>query len=176
MIPKRKPINDKPKSAFDIVHMTPAQVKEVKRDVADLKKMLREDQQRRSPKIIDRMEFAEDIRRKEKMIADHSPRDFRSKAEENKAFAYAKKLGDWISNQMPSTRAYYQEQPKEKDRYGNPIIPDHNEKQAFEKTVEQQMHFQTDKRCIEAVNRYKNIMRRLDPLDPTITNIELLRR
>ena len=65
---------------------------------------------------------------------------------------------------MPKTKDYYQRYPKDGNSYD------------FDRTVRQQIAFQTDKNIKNAVKEYKNIMRRLDPQDPTISNIELLRK
>lgn len=166
----------KPKSTFDIVHMTNDQINHVKKDIAELEQMLKADRASRRPKIADEAEFRRDIETKKQLLKDHSPQPFESDGQKNKAYAAANKLREFISNQMPTARDYYQNYPKAVDRYGNPISPDHRAKTSFERAVNQQVKFQTNPKILRAVHLYKNIMRRLDPADPTITNIELLRR
>jgi len=166
----------KHKSEIDIVHLSQREIREIKSDVAALKKMLANDKQSRQPKITDETEFVKDIKRKEKLLTDHSPRPFKSKVNENKAYEWTKRAEKWLSEQMPTSRDYYQSYPKEMDRYGNPIPPDHNQKQAFERAVTQQMRFQSNKKVQGVVQAYKHIMRRLEPSNPEVTNIEALRR
>ena len=58
----------------------------------------------------------------------------------------------------------------------NSVFPDHNEKRDFERAVEQQVAFQSNPRMQKAITIYKNLMARIDPSDPTVRNIEMLRR
>lgn len=156
--------------------MTTEQINQTKKDIADLENMLKADRSSRHPKITDEVEFLKDVKEKKQLLKDHAPQPFESDGQKNKAYEAAKKLRAFISAQMPSRRDYYQNYPREVDRYGNPISPDHNAKMAFDRAVRQQMKFQTHPKILRAVHLYKNIMRRIDPADPTITNIELLRR
>ena len=97
--------------------------------------------------------------------SEHKPRRLRGQ-KANKAYAEAKRLKKIIQGAMPSRKAYFKPYPKSSDGHDFD----------FERTVAQQVAFQTDPKIKKAVQHYKNIMRRLDPSDPTISNIELLRK
>jgi len=166
----------KPKSEFDTVHCTPDQIRELKKDIAETERMLKEDSQRRTPKISDPAEVMKEVRKKKQILVDHEPKPFKSTAQQNQAYAATKKLAKFISDNMPPKRDYYRMYPKQKDRHGNPINPDHMDQGDFDRAVNWQIKFQTDPNMQKAVRLYKHLMRRLDPSDPTITNIERLRR
>jgi len=168
--------NKKPVSAFDMVHLSTTQIGGLKKEIKELEQMWKEDRQRARPKITDEAEFQKVIKDKKKLLVDHAPQPFQSEAQKNKAYAASKKLAEFISNQMPPKRAFFQMHPKETDKWGNPVMPDHTEKQEFDRTVRQQMRFQTNPKIQRAVHLYKNIMRRLDPMNPSIANIERLRK
>ena len=117
-------------------------------------------------KISDRAEIEKQISTKKKLLKDHSPRKLKGQ-KANRAYEEAKKLADFIREQMPSRKDYFRPYSKASD--------DHNRQSDFEKAVVQQMAFQKNAKVQQAIIKYKNIMRRLDPSDPTISNIENLR-
>ena len=159
-MPKKKKTHD--------VLLTPDQALEIKRDIADLDRMLENDKKSGRNLITDKALFNSQIAGKKKILKDHTPKKFRSTADKNSAYARAKELRKLISDAMPSREAYFRPYPGR----NKPVNSDFD----FERTVRQQMELQKDKNFNAAVSEYKNIMRRLDPSDPTITNIEMLRR
>lgn len=161
-MPKRKK-----KTEYDIVHMTEAQCKEVKEDIENMEAMLNDPRDWVRNKITDEAEVRGQIAKKKKLLAEHVPRKLRGQ-KANKAYAEAKKLAGYIREQMPSRKDYFRPYAKNSD--------DHNRQADFEKAVAQQMAFQTNPEVQRAIIRYKNIMRRIDPKDPTISNIEKLRQ
>ena len=154
------------KQSLDITLLNPRRVKELKQEIKDLEGMYHADQASGSPKIGDRQEFFKDINKRKKELKDFAPKEFKGEAR-NRAYSELKKLRNFIKRQMPKSNMYFQKQIRNSDG--------HSKYQDFESTVQQQMHFQQDPNCVKAVRRYKNIAARLDPHDPTINNIELLR-
>jgi hypothetical protein len=152
------------KQKLDLVHLSVDQIRGIKQDIKELENMLKADKASGRPKIQNEAEFVAEIKKKKKLLKDHSPKELRGQ-NKNKAYARAKELREIIADAMPKKRDYYQRYPK-----GGDMTHD------FDRTVRQQMAFQKDKKLKQAVQEYKHIMRRLEPDDPTISNIELLRR
>ena len=151
---------------FDKILMTKEQVAEAKKRISDAEKLLKDDRAWVRSKITDEAEIRKEIAKDQKLIADHSPRKLRGE-KSNKAYKEAKLLAEKIKKAMPRVSEYYQRQPKDSD--GHSKVSD------FDRAVRQQMEFQTNPEIKQAIIRYKNIMRRIDPDHPTITNIEALR-
>ncbi len=158
---------------MNLAHITPARAKELKSEVNHLEKMLNSEVGDRH--IGDKAEFQTEIRKKKAELRDFSPRPYKG-ALANKRYAQAKKLKEIIQKAMPSNRDYFRHYPKEKDKDGNSIVPEHNTKQDFDRAVEQQVFFQTNPKIQQAVRYYKHIMAKIDPNDPSVRNIETLRR
>jgi hypothetical protein len=154
------------RTEFDIVHMTEAQCKEIKEEIDSLEKMLSDPRPWVRNKITDEAEVKNQIRSKKELLNNHVPHKLRG-PKANRAYAEAKKLADFIREQMPSRKDYFRPYAKESD--------DHNRQADFERAVQQQVAFQTNPDVQRAVIRYKAIMRRIDPSDPSISNIEKLR-
>jgi hypothetical protein len=157
----------KKKNEFEKIHMTNAQIKEVKERIASAERMLNDPRDWVRNKITDPELIKANIKKDQKLLNEHAPRKLRGQRA-NKMYAEAKELAQKIRDQMPSNRQYFQQYPKDSDG--------HNRQAEFEKVVAQQMKFQSDPKIIKMVTRYKNIMRRIDPSDPTISNIEALRK
>ena len=155
----------KKKSEFDLVHASVDQIREIKNDIAHLERMLKADQSQTTPKITDVTEFKAEIAKKKKLIKNHAPKKLKGK-EASKAYAKAKELKKIIQEAMPSSKEYYRPYPKGENGHNFD----------FERAVKQQMAFQTDPKIQKAVINYKSILRRIDPDNPEITNIELLRK
>lgn len=155
------------KTEFDIVHMTEAQCIEVRKDIDSMEKMLADKRPWVRDKITDEAEVRGQIASKKKMLADHSPRKLKGQ-KANKAYAEAKKLAQYISEHMLTKNQYFQRYPKSSDG--------HMKHSDFEKAVKKQMADQTNPELQQAVTHYKNIKRRLDSDDPTLPNIEALRK
>lgn len=147
--------------------MTEAQCDEVRRDIDSMEKMLNDKRDWVREKITDEAEVRGQIASKQKLLTDHSPRRMRGQ-KANKAYAEAKKLAEFIQGEMPTSKEYFQSYSTNKDS--------HMKQSDFEKAVVQQMAFQTNPALQQAVRRYKNIMRRMEPDNPTLTNIEALRK
>ena len=152
------------KSKYDLVHLSVENIREIKREIKELEFMLKSDKASGNPKIQSEAEFVGEISKKKKLLKDHTPRELKG-ADANKAYSRAQELRDIIVDAMPKSKDYYQKYPT----IGDSGLD-------FDRTVRQQIAFQTDKKVKNAVKEYKNIMRRLDPQDPTISNIELLRK
>jgi len=151
------------KQKLDLVHLSADNIRGIKNDIKELENMLSADIASGSPKIQNRAEFTREITEKKKILKDHTPKELRG-ANKNKAYKRVKELKKIISDAMPPSKEYYQPYPKAGSSYD------------FERVVNQQMAFQTDKKMQSMVQEYKHLCRRLDPSDPTITNIELLRK
>ena len=152
---------DMKKAELDLVHVSPAQISEMKADINSAERMLKADIASGRPKIQDKAEFKAEVAKKQKILDVHAPKKFRGE-NANKQLKRAQDLKQRIIEAMPKSREYYQQYPK-----GDGSNLD------FERAVKQQIFFQTDKQVQENVRHYKHIMRRIDPDDPTITNIEL---
>lgn len=157
----------KKKKKLDLVHMSNARIAEVEKDILSLEGMLNHPDDHIKGKIQDREGMKNEIVQKRKLLQQHAPKKYRGKAG-NKPLAEAKELRERIASAMPKREMYYQPEPKNADR--------HSKHQDFEQTVKQQVAFQSDPKLKRMIHRYKYIMRRIDPSDPSITNIELLRR
>lgn len=163
-MPKKKASK---KSEFDLVHITPAQVQEIKSEINELEKMFTADQASGRPKIQNEIEFKAEIKKKKQVLHDHAPKRLKG-PKANRAYALAKELKKKIQAVMPSSNSYFQRYPKSSDN--------HNRQADFERTVNQQVAFMKNSEIQRAVAQYKNIMRRLNVDDPTITSIEGLRK
>ncbi len=148
---------------LDLVHATPAQIQELKGDIDHLERMFEADKQSGRPKIQDPEEFRNEIAKKKKVLKDHSPKRLRGE-NANKLKRYRDELAEKIRDRMPRSNDYFQPQPKGVHGFD------------FERAVKQQMDFQSNPETARMVQEWKHIGRRLDPDDPTITNVERLRR
>lgn len=176
-IKKRKKATPKmpPKDKLDKVFLTDKEAREIKKDIADREKMLIADKASGRPKIQNEAEFAAEIKKKKAILAQHSPTKLTG-AKANRAYAEAKKLKEEISGEILDRRSFGQSYPRQTDRHGNPITPDFDKKRAFDKAVQRQYALQTNPVLKRKIARFKGIMANLDPQDPTVRNIESLRR
>ncbi len=149
---------------IDLTLATPQQVKEIGGEINYLEKMLEADKRSPSPKIQDEAEFVTEITKKKKLLANHTPKPFRGK-NKDKAVKRMKELKSFIQSHMPRTNAYYKRYPKNRSCDND-----------FEKTVKQQMAFQSNPNIQKAIAEFKNKAGRLEPDDPTIRSIENFRR
>lgn len=164
-MPKAK--TDPTKDKFDVTVATIAQVREAEADIAAAEKMLKADRVSGRNKITDEVEFRKGIAEKRELLKVHKPRKLRG-ASADRAYAEAKELKKIILDAMPTSRGVASRYPKDSD--------DHEKHRQFEEAVQQQMNFQTNPKVVWATQRYKNIMSHLDPDDPTVRNLENLRR
>ncbi len=128
--------------------------------------MLKEDAQRKVPKITDIAGVKAEILKKQQYIERFSPPMLRGE-NANRAYKEAKELEKTIKDNMPKSSLYGQHYPRGSDS--------HLQAQKFEEAVRQQIHFQTNPELKQAVLKYKHLMARIDPSDPTVRNIERLR-
>ena len=157
----------KGKKKFD-VYLTPDEVRQTKQDIQELENMLKADELSGRNLITDKALFNAQITNKKKILRKHSAKKFKSDLEANKAYARAKELEKKIKEAMPKANDYFRKYPSGK----TPVNSDFD----FERTVRQQIEFQTNPDIKRSVSEYKSIMRRLDPSNPAITNIEALRQ
>ena len=150
------------KKKIDLSMVTPMQAADMKAEITHLERMLESEKRSRSPKIQDVAEFNVELDRKRKILANHTPKPFRGK-NKDKAAKRIKELDSFIQVHMPKARDYYRKQPTGCNN-------------DFERTVNQQIAFQTNPKIQKAVAERKNLIARLEPQDPTLRNIERLRR
>jgi len=146
----------------DLTLITPQQAIEIRAEINHLEKMLQADRRSRSPKIQDEAEFMAEIKKKKDILEKHAPRELRGRSKDN-AWKRVKELDAFIKEHMPSKREYF-------------MRPTDGGVNDFERAVRQQMKFQSDPKIQRAVQERKYWMGRLEPKDPTVRNIENLRR
>ena len=145
-----------------LVHATDSQIKEWKTEIKGLENMLKADRASGNPKISDEAEFMVEINKKRKLVNDHSPKPL-SPADANKLYTTAKRIEKVLQEHMPRKRDHERAYPKGYDH-------------DFERSVEQEMAYMQNPKLKRLQLAYKHIMRRLDPQNPTVTNIERLRK
>lgn len=148
------------------IYASEDRIKEVKNDIRELEFMLKEDAQRKQPKITDVSSVKAEILKKQQYIERCSPPAFRGE-NANRAYKEAKELERIIKDNLLKSSRFGQHYPKGDDS--------HLKQQKFEEAVKQQIKFMTNPTIKQAVQKYKYIMSRLDPHDPTVRNIERLR-
>ena len=154
----------KKENEFDLAFISPAQAAKIESDIENRMDMLRKDQSGLfgKPKITDVREFMGIINEKKSILENHIPLKLRGQAS-NKALARTKELAKKIKDELPSKKDYFMPYPKD------------GSSSDFERIVKQQVRFQTDPKIQSMVREYKHLLRRIDPSDPTISNIERLR-
>jgi hypothetical protein len=165
MVERKKKATVKKPEAIP-VFASKERIAEVKNDIRELESMLKEDAQRKVPKITDVDGVKAEIFKKQQYIERHSPAQLRGE-NANRAFKEAKELERIIKEKMPKASVFGQHYPKGGDS--------HLKQQKFEEAVRQQMHFMSDPKVKQAAQKYKYIMARLSGGDPRESNIERLR-
>ncbi len=163
----KKPVKKKP----DLVLATNEQITEWKRDIDSMERMMAGKEidsgvYGRKDLIQDPGHIQHEIEKRKKMIETHSPRKFTGNAA-NEAYKRAKILKEEIVKAMPTAKDYFQPYPSGK-------TPTHRGID-FENTVRQQMAFQSSE-MQKKVREYKFLMGNIDPSNPTVRNIEMLRK
>ena len=151
------------KSKYDATLLTPQQARAIEGEIRDAEKMFKNYRD----KISDPASFFKDVAKKKRLLKDHEAVQLKG-AEANKAFARAKEIAAKLSEVMPGKKDYFRPYPK-----GSTSMEYEGD---FERAVSQQMKVQTDPKVKQMVREYKHIMRRLDPQNPTVSNIEGLRK
>lgn len=116
-------------------------------------------------RIVDTGEIKSEIAKKQKHLRDFSPKEFTGK-DRDKYYKKAKKYARWIHENMPPNKEHKMMYPKGVGTARSEVN--------FDQAVQNQVKWQLNGQKV--VEAYKHIMRRLDPQNPTITNIERLRR
>ncbi len=159
-------VQKKKKAESFPIYATKERIKEVESDIRELELMLKEDSQRKVPKITDIAGVKAEILKKQQYIERYSPATLRGE-NANRAYKEAKELEKTIKENMPKSSLYGQHYPRGSDS--------HLKAQKFEEAVRQQIHFQTNPELKQKILKYKHLMARIDPSDPTVRNIERLR-
>jgi len=146
-------------------YATPQRINEIETEIRELDNMLRG----KNPadvigasshfaSRIDKTDVLREIGKKKKELKDFTPEPI-SGQEANKINAWCKQAEGWIKDRMPTRKELDR---KEKDSTN------------FEEAVRKQLEWM--KKGDQVVNAYRHYMRRLDPSNPTLTNIERFRR
>lgn len=161
----------KQKKQSDVVFATNEQISEWKHDINSMERML--DGKELDSGVYGRKDLIQDpdhirreIDKRKRLIATHSPQKLTGNAA-NTAYKRAKELKEEITKNMPSEKDYFQPYPNSK-------TPTHRGID-FEKTVKMQMEFQKPE-MQQKVREFKYLMSRLEPENPNVRNIEMLRR
>ena len=106
-----------------------------------------------------------EISKRKRFIEENTPKKYKGE-EANRAYKRAKELAVELKESMPTEKLFRQQYPKSSDRASKATD--------FEKAVKQQMEFQT--KMSGKAAEYRALMARLDPLNPSVRNLEALRR
>lgn len=137
-------------------YLTNTQIRELKAEITGLEAMGKN----MAHKIQDKAEFYANIMQKKKMLEDCTPKKLTGAAG-NKALKRAREIEAKLKETMLSSKEYMQSK---------------NDSYDFNRAVNYQVKLMTDPEYQKMTREYKNIMRQIDPSDPTISNIERLRR
>ena len=157
-MPKKKP--------FDLVHASPAVIRETKNEITAMERMLESDKKSGRGLIQDEALYQRELKQKKDLIEKHAPKRLRGK-NQNKALARTRELASRIQKKIPSNKAKQIMYPKAQDG--------HDKHFDFERSVEQEMALMQDAEYQSDVREYKYLMERIDPSDPTVSSIERLR-
>lgn len=144
--------------------MNKAEVEVVKDEIRHLEGMMKSWAGQKY--ISDKGSIMKEIREKKKIIETHSAQKY-SGEEGNKAYLRAKKLAEGIRKKLIDKKSYYQRYSKDSDS--------HTKQMDFERAVNHQVALMKDSHYQDMILEYQYHMKRLDPDDPTISNVELLR-
>ena len=147
-----------------------ARIAEIKAEINEYDKMLKADDRGNVgflPHIRDHIqtpaEIKKEIAKRKEHLQQFSPQPFKGR-EADKAWAYVKKANKFMDEHRLTKNELFQKYPKKDETSTD-----------FENAVKKQMAWQLG--IGQKVERnVKHIMRRLDPQDPTVTNLERLRR
>jgi len=156
-----------PKDQFERTYMTEAQLRENEQDVRELKRMLEQDSRRPSPKIQDPYLIEKEIKEKEELIRRHGPQKLKGNRA-NQAYAEARELEKRIQESLQKGKDFKRPYPTSKSS--------HRAEGDFERAVQHEMKVMKDRGLKKDITRWKAILRNLDPDDPTLANIERLRK
>ena len=157
----------RPQDEFERTYMSEALLRENEGEVKSLERMLEEDRHRKNPKIQDEHLIREEIAKRKELIKQHGPHQLKGQRA-NKAYAEARELEGRIKEAMLSGKEFKRPYPTSKSS--------HRAEGDFEQAVQHEMRVMKDKKLKKDITRYKAIMRNIDPSDPTLTNIERLRK
>lgn len=157
--------------------LTPQRISEIKSEIRQKEAMLNAD--RREVELADGVgyyshikshlssptEIKQDISKLKRTLHDGTPHKYTGE-QANRAYAYAKKLETWIRANIPDNRTHGTPYPEKK----NTAHAD----TSFEAAVRREMHWM--KHSGRVISMYRYLMRRIDPDNPDLGNIERFRR
>jgi len=151
------------------VFASEAVLREKKNEIKEMETMLAggradRDVAYRNDKIQEPELIRHEIKKRKQFIEDNTPKKLTGVAA-NKALKRAKEIAAELKEAMPTRKMFDQRYPSSSDRA--------SKASDFEKAVQQQMAFQRDQKKVE---EYRYLMSRLDPENPTVRDIERLRR
>lgn len=153
------------------VFASEAVLREKREEVKEMENMLAggradRDVSYRNDKIQEPELIKHEIKKRQRFIEENTPKKFRGVGS-NKAYKRAKELEEQLKDAMPSQKLFNQRYPSSSDRASKATD--------FERAVQQQMVFQSPK-VQQMAAEYRHLMARISPDDPTVRNIERLRR
>lgn len=122
--------------------------------------------QHASRHIEDEKQLKVEIANYKRALEDGTPKPFKTTAQANQAYAWAKKAEKWIKENMPLQKEMHRNYPTGKSPEGAEFD--------FERSVKKQMAWQKEGQKHAMMYRY--LMRRLDPENPEAGSIERLRQ
>jgi len=156
----------------DIGNASPEVVAEIKRDVNLLEKQL--SGARDSSGIglslhrddFDPSDLKRELYEKKKWLNTWTPQKLTGE-EANKAYDRVKELQKRIGDKIQGAKSFYQLYPKDKSS--------HKKTEDFKRAVDHETRLMKDKDYKRDVTEFRNLMRQLEPDDPSATSLEGLR-
>ena len=146
---------------------TPERINEIKQEISEFERQLKggDDNSRDSvgfmkhtaDQIQDPTDINREIKKRQRLLKDGSPKPFKDKATANKAYNWCKKAERWIKEHHPKNVSI---------RYPDKGREEHD----FDRGVNEMVDWM--KRGDRVYGQYRYLMRRLDPSNPRAGNIE----
>lgn len=143
-----------------MAYLTVAHARQLKGTIAEEKRMFEEHRK----VITDSKEFVKNVIRKEALLRDHTPREFQSDNEKNKAVSEYKDLGKYL--------AQYNKTGKPHEKRGPQTAKEETD---FNIGVRREFKKMTDRDYMKKVARFKELGGQIDPSDPTLRNTTHIR-
>jgi hypothetical protein len=141
------------------MYLTESQIREERGNIQHLERML----EKSGGKISDKKEFMADLNRRKKILEEGTPRKATGR-EADRLYNKAKKLREELRQKLVPQNKHFLHYPKEDKR------------RDLEVSVSAKVKEMTDRKLQDNIRKYKDIMRRVDPSDPTVTDIDFLRK
>ena len=142
------------------VYESPENIKAARSEIASMESMLNSDVGKRL--ITDPAQIQTDIRRKKQYVKEITPPKLNDRAR-SAAYDRLKVLAENIHKEMVPPNAFYSK-PKSDDDTD------------FNRAVDHQVKYQTNKNVQKMSEEYKALARQVDPDDNTLPNLEQVRR